>query len=113
MRSNETLPLILLSLVFASHGCAFGRRRMHTHRKSDGEGDKCTCATLTRYNSLAEFNRTVDVHCECGSVGFGVIRKMSYNVLEGDLRDALHVDLTSTCVKCSMCAAIAGEVSMW
>ncbi|XP_032666492.1 uncharacterized protein LOC116841986 [Odontomachus brunneus] len=107
MRSNETLPLILLSLAFASHGCGFSKRKMHTHRKNDG--DKCTCATPTRYNSPADSNRTVDPHCECDSSGFGVVRKRPYNGLESS--GAIHVDLTSACVRCTMCTAIADEIN--
>ncbi|XP_011151488.1 uncharacterized protein LOC105190427 [Harpegnathos saltator] len=112
MRWKESLLLILLSLAFASRGCDFGKRRMHTHRKSNGDGDRCTCAIPTiRYISSAESNRTVDPHCECDSSTFVVMRKIPYGGLENNGGGIIHVDLMSACIRCSMCSAVADEIS--
>ncbi|XP_014472039.1 PREDICTED: uncharacterized protein LOC106743059 [Dinoponera quadriceps] len=112
MRSNETLPLMLLSLLFMSHGCGFGKRRMHARRKSDSDSDsKCTCATPVHYNFTTASDRIIDPHCECGPSNFGVVRMIPYSSLESGVHGAIHVDLTSACVKCSVCAAIADEIN--
>jgi len=100
--SKATL-LILLSLIFVSNGCSFGKRgRTRVHRSDD----ECVCATAVRYNPLTDTNITVDPHCDCRSSGFGVVRMIPYGTCGG----TMHVDLSSACVRCSMCVAVAEEV---
>jgi len=95
--------LILLSLIFVSNGCSFGKRgRTRIHRSDD----ECVCATAVHYNPLTDTNITVDPHCDCRSSGFGVMRMIPYGICGG----TMHVDLSSACVRCSMCVAVAEEV---
>lgn len=106
MSSKATL-LILLSLAFASDGCSFGKRdRTRIHRSDD----ECVCATTVRYNPLTDSNITVDPHCDCRSSGFGVVRMIPHGTCIADTCGTMHVDLSSACVRCGMCVAVAEEV---
>ncbi|XP_011698214.1 PREDICTED: uncharacterized protein LOC105456103 isoform X2 [Wasmannia auropunctata] len=102
--------LILLSLAFASNGCSFGKRdRTRTHHRSD---DKCVCTTAVRYNPLTDANVTIDPHCDCRSSGFGVVRMIPYGTcVAADACGITHVDLSSACVRCGMCVAVAEEIN--
>ncbi|XP_077276884.1 uncharacterized protein LOC143905349 [Temnothorax americanus] len=105
------VTLILLSLAFASNGCSFGKRgRTRAHRSDDG----CVCATTVgaiRYNPLKDSNITVDPHCDCRSSGFGVVRMIPYSICIADACGTMHVDLSSACVRCGMCVAVAEEIN--
>lgn len=99
--------LILLSFAFVSNGCSFGKRgRTRAHRSDD----ECICTTTVRYSPLADSNITVDPHCDCGSSGFGVVRMIPHGPCNADTRGRIYVDLSSACVRCSMCVAVAEEV---
>lgn len=105
---SKAILLILLSLAFASNGCSFGKRGRTRAHRSDNE---CVCATPVRYNPLTDSNVTVDPHCDCRLSGFGVVRLIPHGPCVADACGTMHVDLSSACVRCSMCVAVAEEVS--
>ncbi|XP_018356266.1 PREDICTED: uncharacterized protein LOC108756739 [Trachymyrmex septentrionalis] len=107
MLAKATL-LILLSLAFTSNGCIFSKRSKTCTHRSD---DECICATTVRYNPLTDTNITVDPHCDCRSTGFGVVRIIPYGTCIADACGTIHVDLSSACVRCAMCMAIAEKIN--
>ncbi|XP_067209381.1 uncharacterized protein [Linepithema humile] len=105
--SSKTILLILLSFTITSKGCSFNK---HSRRQTLQSDDKCVCSTAVHYNPLTDSNATVDPHCDCDSSGFGVVRTIPYSCVAGDC-DRIRIDLSSACVRCGMCIAIAEEIN--
>jgi len=100
----KTLLLILLSLAILSNGCNPGKHgNIHAHR----DGDACIRSTEMYHNSLTDPN-VIDPHCDCDSSGFGMVQTIPYCTT--GMCGIMQVDLSSACVRCSMCVAIAEKV---
>lgn len=105
--SSRTVSVILFLFVFTSSGCNFSKLgKIHT-RQGD---DEHVYTAAIHYNPLRDSNVTVDPHCDCSSSGFGAMR-ISYNCAVSTC-SKLHVDLSSACVRCSMCTVVAEEVRL-
>lgn len=103
--SSRTVSVILFLLVFISNGCSFSK--LGKIRQS---GDEHVYSTAIHYNPLKDSNVTVDPHCDCSSSTFKVMR-IPYNCAVSTC-GKLHVDLSSACVRCSMCTVVAEEVRL-
>lgn len=105
--SSRTISIILFLLVFILNGCNFSKLVKIRTRQS---GDEHVYSTAIHYNPLKDSNVTVDPHCDCSSSGFGVMR-IPYNCAVS-ICGKLYVDLSSACVRCSMCTVVAEEVRL-
>ncbi|XP_072745808.1 uncharacterized protein [Anoplolepis gracilipes] len=104
--SLRTVLLMLFLLAFTSNGCSFSKL---SKRRTEQSGDKHVYTTAVHYNFLRDSNVTVDPYCDCNSSGFGVMR-IPYNCAVSTC-GKLHVDLSSACVRCSMCMVVAEEIN--
>lgn len=103
---SRTVSVILFLLVFILNGCDFSKLvKIYTQ-----SGDEHVYSTAIHYNPLKDSNVTVDPHCECSSSGFGVMR-IPYNCAVS-ICGKLYVDLSSACIRCSMCTVVAEEVRL-
>lgn len=57
-------------------------------------------------NNLTEY----EPYCDCKKAGFGIVQKISYHV-EETVFHPVNILLTSNCVKCGLCLAIADKAS--
>ncbi|XP_029160809.1 uncharacterized protein LOC114932665 isoform X2 [Nylanderia fulva] len=104
--SSKAMLLMPFLLAFTSNGCSFQKfGKMRTHQS----GEKPAYTAAIYYNPLRDSNVTVDPYCDCSSSGFGVMR-IPYNCAVNTC-DKLHVDLSSACVRCSMCTVVAEEIN--
>lgn len=104
--SSRAVLLMLFLLAFTSNGCNFKKLgKIRTHQS----GEEHAYTAAIHYNPLKDSNVTVDPYCDCSSSGFGVMR-IPYNYAISTC-DKLHVDLSSACVRCSMCTVIAEEIN--
>ncbi|RLU24533.1 hypothetical protein DMN91_002622 [Ooceraea biroi] len=76
------LLLTLLSLAILSDGCDPGKHNP---------------------------NVTLDPHCDCDASDFGVVQTVPY--CAASACGTMHVDLSSACVRCSMCVAVAEKIN--
>ncbi|GAB1864911.1 hypothetical protein CAJAP_05990 [Camponotus japonicus] len=104
--SSRTVSIILFLLVFILNGCNFSKLVKIRTRQN---GDEHVYSTAIHYNPLKDSNVTVDPHCDCSSSGFGVM-KIPYNCAVS-ICGKLYVDLSSACVRCSMCTVVAEEIN--
>jgi len=101
---SKTLSLILLSLASLSNACNPGKHdNNHAHRNREEN----IRATTMHHNPLTDPN-VIDPHCDCDSSGFGMVQTVPYCTT--GTCGIIQVDLSSACVRCSMCMAIAGKV---
>ncbi|KAL0105961.1 hypothetical protein PUN28_015993 [Cardiocondyla obscurior] len=108
MVSKVTL-VIFLSLAFASNGCSFGKRSETRARRNREE--RATTVRPGVPDPPTDSNVTVDPHCDCRSSGFGEVRVVPYAACIADSCGVMHVDVSSACVRCSMCMAVAEEIN--
>ncbi|XP_020286534.1 uncharacterized protein LOC109856077 [Pseudomyrmex gracilis] len=93
--------VLLILLLCGTNSCSFGDR-VQTLRSE--------CNKTIHHDPLTDSNVTVDPYCDCRSSGVGVVRAISYNcAVNGCGRT--HVDLSSACVRCSMCVAVAEKIN--
>lgn len=99
----KSLLLTLLLFAILLDGCSPGKQHdsIYVHRS----GDECI---RTYQDSLTDSNILIDPHCDCGSSDFGVVQTIPY--CAADACGTTHVDLSSACVRCAMCVAIAEKV---
>lgn len=106
MMLGQCRLLTLLSLVILSEGCSPSKH--DGILRSGGNERTIHTPTIHHDSPLTDPDISIDPHCDCGFCGFGMVQTVPYCTT--DTCGTMHVDLSSACVRCSMCVAVAEKV---
>ena len=114
---TSILVLLFLALLLVFGANAFGRPRSHSTRKSGSTKKVCSpsasAPAASTKNSSADkqeiWAKDLNPYYNCGLALFGVVQKIPYQAIASD-SNHIDVNLSSGCVRCGMCLAIAERV---
>ncbi|XP_043272186.1 uncharacterized protein [Venturia canescens] len=116
MPRYENCSRIIFLLLLISVVDGFGKPKSYKHhRKSSKTSKHCnprsTALEKSPNNNSGKLSTVdYDPHYKCDLVGFGIVQKIPYKTLTSS-NNLIDVNLSSACVRCGICLAIAEKIN--